>query len=206
MNENPGSNNDNLIIAASSLQSLLQRAQDEIRNYHQTFPLRHGIPREELKSRLKLAQREFIALISFWLLSGGLKGGAAWLALPEHQVKYSAVQQQKIMTLMNKFETAPFNPPGIKECIEEVGLDVVNALLEDETLIKTTEDVVFRTKDMNKMKDWVVTTIRGQGMITVANFRDNFQTSRKYALAVLEYLDRIGFTVREGDNRRLVGK
>jgi selenocysteine-specific elongation factor len=53
------------------------------------------------------------------------------------------------------------------------------------------------------MLDRVTITIQDKGAITVAEFRDSFNTSRKYALAFLEYLDRTGITVREGDNRRL---
>jgi len=53
------------------------------------------------------------------------------------------------------------------------------------------------------MKSWVQETIRSQGNLTLAAFRDQFNTSRKYAAAFLEHLDAIGITVRKGDFRVL---
>ncbi len=66
------------------------------------------------------------------------------------------------------------------------------------------EDVVFRADVYETMVDNVKGDLREGGTITVAEVRDKFQTSRKYALALMEHLDAIGLTVREGDERRLV--
>lgn len=84
-----------------------------------------------------------------------------------------------------------------------VGEEVFRALVELETLKQISEDVVFRTQDFEKIKGQVVDTLRKNQTLTVAQFRDLFSTSRKYALAVLEYLDEIGLTERIGDERRL---
>jgi selenocysteine-specific elongation factor len=54
------------------------------------------------------------------------------------------------------------------------------------------------------MVDKVKADLKQNGTITVADVRDKFQTSRKYALALMEHLDAVGVTVREGDLRRLV--
>jgi selenocysteine-specific elongation factor len=53
------------------------------------------------------------------------------------------------------------------------------------------------------MLNWVEDHLRQAGTLTAAEFRDAFNTSRKFALALLEHLDSIGITIREGDNRRL---
>ncbi|HQP07977.1 MAG TPA: SelB C-terminal domain-containing protein, partial [Anaerolineaceae bacterium] len=70
-------------------------------------------------------------------------------------------------------------------------------------LVKTSDEVVFSRQAFEDMKNWVVTTIQNEGAVTVTGFRDHFETSRKYALAFLEYLDASGVTYREGDYRKL---
>jgi len=62
---------------------------------------------------------------------------------------------------------------------------------------------VFRKDDYQKMRNTVVETIHNTGSLTAAQFRDQFNTSRKYALAFLEHLDAVEVTVRDGDVRKL---
>lgn len=197
---------DALIAANDVLQTLTRRAALALEQYHVTYPLRRGMPREELKSKLKLPQKEFIAMLNWWTINNALKGTSSWLALPEFEVKYTQEQQQKADHLLSQFNASPYNPPGWKECIDAVGAEMLTALFEEGTLIKTGEEVIFRNQDFNVMKKWVEQTIVNEGNVTVASFRDYFQTSRKYALALLEYLDSMGITLREGDFRKLRSK
>lgn len=103
-----------------------------------------------------------------------------------------------------KFESDPFAPPSIKEATQEIGEDLVRYLLESGALEKVSEDVVFRVDVYEAMVTKVKADLKEGGTITVAEVRDKFQTSRKYALALMEHLDAIGLTVRVGDERRLV--
>ncbi len=84
-----------------------------------------------------------------------------------------------------------------------VGEDVYHALVELGTLKQVSQDVVFRFQDFEQLILQLVEMLRKNKSITVAQFRDLFNTSRKYALAVLEYLDSVGVTQRDGDERRL---
>jgi len=68
--------------------------------------------------------------------------------------------------------------------------------------IQLSTDVVFRKTDYDRLTTDVKGWLKKQQSITVAEFRDRYQTSRRYALAYLEYLDQTGVTVREGDARR----
>jgi selenocysteine-specific elongation factor len=197
---------DRILIANEVFQSLVKQVQQELQQYHQVYSLRQGMPREALKSKLKLAQREFYAVITYMMQKGIVKGETTWLALPEFQITLNPVQKQALAKLLGQFASTPYDPPGVKECLQQVGGEMLNFLLENGILIKVSEDVVFRADDYRIMRDWVERTIQSEGPLTVASFRDHFQTSRKYALAMLEYLDAIGFTHRDGDVRRLTGK
>ena len=108
-----------------------------------------------------------------------------------------------IQALMRKFEANPFSPPGIKECQAEAGEEVVNALVELKQLVTVSSDVVFRKGDYDLMEAEIQKTILQNGKISLAETRDLFQTSRKYAQALLEHFDAIGVTIRDGDFRRL---
>ncbi len=200
------SRDESIITAGEALNSLTRRVVQFLEQYHGMYPLRRGMPREELKSKMMLAQKEYVALLIWWMKNNVLTGTTRWVALPDFKVRFNAEQQKKADHLLDEFSTSPYNPPGWKDCNEAVGTEVLNALLELGVLIQTNEEVIFHSRDYEVMKTWVEQTILSEGTVTVAGFRDQFQTSRKYALALLEYLDSIGFTLREGDIRTLRSK
>jgi selenocysteine-specific elongation factor len=171
--------------------------------YHQTYPLRHGIPREELKSRLKLSPRIFNAILHKFAAQSVLVESAKWAALPDHRVSFSPFQQVKVDRLMEKFVAASFAPPTIKECQADVGEDVFSTLLDSGDLVAVSDEVAFRKDDFELMVGKIRLLLEQKGQISLAEVRDMFKTSRRYVQALLEYLDSTGMTVRQGDFRRL---
>ncbi len=104
---------------------------------------------------------------------------------------------------MRKFAANPYSPPAVKECQAEVGEEVFNALIESGQLTVVAQDVVFRKSDYDAMVTRIKAALAQNGQITLAEARDLFNTSRKYAQALLEHLDATGVTIREGDSRKL---
>jgi selenocysteine-specific elongation factor len=188
-----------LIAPAQAWNSLKDSVVATLTAYHKNYPLRRGMPREELKSRLKLAPRLFNVALK--LLD--LQDGGAWLALSGHAIHFSAEQQAKVRALLKKFATAPHATPSVKECRADVGEDVYNALVELGELVQVSADVVFQKTDYEEMMAAVRAAILKNGQVTAAEVRDLMGTSRKYALALLEHLDAIAVTIRDGDFRRL---
>jgi selenocysteine-specific elongation factor len=86
-----------------------------------------------------------------------------------------------------------------------VGEDIYAAMVDLGMLLPVSAEVVFRKEDYERMVAEVRRLLAKQGTITAAEVRDHFNTSRKYALALMEYLDAQGVTVRDGDSRRLKG-
>ena len=197
------SSSDVLAIASPPWMDLCEQTERIVGSYHGKFPLRRGIPREELKSRLNLTPRLFNALIDKLATKGILVAGAITVAKVGHEIRFDTIQQAKIQSLMLKFAHSPYTPPGIKECQAEAGLEIVNALLELGELQAVSGEIVFRKRDYDSMVSKVRETLVQNGRITLAEVRDLFNTSRKYAQALLEHLDSSGFTVREGDYRKL---
>jgi selenocysteine-specific elongation factor len=190
-----------LVMASPRWNDLQTRAEKLIRNYHEQFPLRRGIPREELKSRLKLSPRVFNAIIA--KLENRISSSGNSVFLSTHEIKFDNGQQAKVQALMRKFAQNPYSPPGVRECQAETDEEIVNALIELGELVAVSPDVVFRKQDYDSMVAQVRARIQKNGKIALAEVRDLFNTSRKYAQALLEHLDAIGVTMREGDHRKL---
>jgi len=175
-----------------------------VETHHKTYPLRRGIPREELKSRLKLSPRVFNAIIHKLITDGSLADHSAFVAHPEHEITFNSREQAKVNELMRIFEQNPFSPPGVKELRQgEVGEEILNALLEMNELKMVSPDVIFRKVDYDFMVLQIRAKLTENGRITLAEVRDLFNTSRKYAQALMEHLDANGITTREGDYRKL---
>jgi selenocysteine-specific elongation factor len=197
---------DSLIIARPHWNALQDKTFQIVESYHKSYPLRRGIPREELKSRLKLAARPFNAVLNKLVTEHVLTDHSAFLAKPEHNVKFDSSQQAKVQALMQKFERNPYSPPNVKELQAEVGDEILNALTEMDTLVTVSPDVIFRRQDYDQMVAKIKAEIEQKGKITLGEVRDLFNTSRKYAQALLEHLDSVGITVRDGDFRKLKQK
>ncbi len=190
---------DALIVTQASWATLQETVHSILQSYHAQYPLRRGMPREELKSRLKLSTRVF----QMALKRLALQENAAALALPGYEVRFTPAQRARADALLKKFAASPAAPPSPKECQAEAGEDLYAALLEQGELYPVSLDVVFLRKDYEKMTQTIRQMLAAQGRITAAEVRDALGTTRKYALALLEHLDTLGVTLREGDFRRL---
>ena len=125
------------------------------------------------------------------------------ISRPGYEVDFSPAQKKTIDQLLAKFAASPFSPPSYKDCVMEVGEDLVNTLIDLEKLMPVSGEVIFRLEDYQNLVSQVRAIIEKEGSVSVAQMRDRFDTSRRYVLAFLEHLDSVGVTVREGDVRKL---
>lgn len=123
--------------------------------------------------------------------------------MPGHEIRFNEQEQAKVRELMRKFEKNPYATPSVKECQTEAGEEVVGALIELGELVSVSQDVIFRKKDYDEMTEKVRSAIEQKGQVTLAEVRDLLDTTRKYVQALLEHLDAIGITMRDGDSRKL---
>lgn len=97
----------------------------------------------------------------------------------------------------------PYSPPSVKEIIADIGEHLYQAMISTHKLRQVSSEVVFSEETYNKMVDKTIKVFNANGELSLAEWRDQFQTSRKYAQAFLEYLDQLGITVRIGEKRNL---
>ncbi|MBU2536737.1 MAG: selenocysteine-specific translation elongation factor [Chloroflexota bacterium] len=193
-----GREGHSLLVTVKRWESLVQKTKDALQEYHQKFPTRPGMPKVELGSRLKLGTYAATAFQKMAAQDVIADEGAA-VRLLAHQIKLTQAQRTKTDAFLRSLKDNPYAPPS--NLIPET--DLLNLLMEQHRVVKVASDVVFAAPVYDEMVEKVTSRIKSQGQITLAEVRDMFQTSRKYAQALLEHLDGKKITRRVGDARVL---
>jgi len=192
-----------LVVSRVWWSSLVERIVDALSSYHESFPLRQGMPREALRSRLHLDPRTFDAVAAQAEREGVVVDEGASVRLSAHAVELKPQQKEQVTELLSRFQQDPYAPPSVKEAVEMVGEDVYRVLISREDLVQVSPDVVFLPETYQTMVSRIRARIERGGSVTLAEVRDMFDSSRKYAQAILEHLDEKGVTKRVGDKRVL---
>jgi selenocysteine-specific elongation factor len=198
-------NSKTLVASRGGWAMLFSQISAVLLDYHQRYPLRAGMSRGELKSRLKLETRLFNEAILRGQQEGTLIANDATVRLSTHQVKFSPTQQAAVEKLLTDLRAAPYNTPLPKDIITTIGEEVMLSLLEDRQLTRLSPEVILLTETFNEFITWLKKYLQQHQTVNVAQVRDIFKTSRKYALALLEYTDEQRITKRVGDERVLRG-
>ena len=193
-----------LVLSDASWQNKLEQVHDHLYGYHQRYPLRIGMQREELKSRMKIDTNTFNALIIEMANLGNVLIKASVVCLPKHEVVLRGQYKQQVDTLINQFVGDPYNTPSKSQVINMIGDDVLAVILDQNILVSIEPDLLFMLDTYEFMVEETKNHILQKGSITVAELRDMFSTSRKYALGFLEHMDSEGITLRIGDKRELL--
>ena len=191
------------LIALKRWGELTRDARTALGDYHRRFPLRLGMPREELKSRLRIETRHYAQILDRAVEEGILSTTAATVRLAEHHIVLTEEQRNKISAVMRSFSESPFAPPSLQETEAELGAELLQLVIDEGTLVKVSDGVLFSQEAYAEMERRLVSYLREQKQVTVAQVRDLFGTSRRYALALLEHADRVRLTKRMGDVRVL---
>jgi len=179
-----------------------------VKEYHTRYPLRAGIPKEELRSRLRVIKD--VRLFNY-MIESLIKEDLIVLELDNIRIKdYSprlTKAQEKVKTEIEKiYKESKFQPPYFKEIREkypELGDQVLEYLLSQGILVKIKEDLYLHRDSLENMISKVRSFLEKHGQMSVGDFKALTNTSRKYSIPFLEYLDKSQITVRIGDIRKL---
>jgi selenocysteine-specific elongation factor len=189
---------DGSLIARASWQAGLNRMIAELRAFHEHEPLRAGMSREELRSRMRLKNH---TLALYLEAQTEIVSEGTLVRLASHQIKFNEAQTALIATLREQFAASPYAPPSVAEAAQLVGEDVLHALIELGEIVQVQPDVIFSADTYRIMVDVALRMIDEAGSLSASAFRDHFGTTRKYAIGLLEHLDSLGITKRVGDGR-----
>jgi len=199
-----GATGQDLFVDHLTWEELKGRVSDMLNDFHGNFPLRAGMPREELKSKLGFQSKEFSAILKVMIDEEHVREDGSSIALRTFSPQLTEAQERACDAMIKAFDASPFSPPSVKESLGIVGEELFYYLIETEQLVQVSADVVFTAQVYAQMLEQIKAWLQKRGSISVAEARDLFSTSRKYTLALLEHLDALGITVREEDVRRLV--
>ncbi len=188
-----------LFVSCRHWKHLVDEAIRLLGNHHNSFPLRHGMPRDELRNRLKVQPAHFEGIMRRLSENGHIVDGGAVVRLPSHSLRLSPQQQEKTDHFLKLLSESPYCPPTDSP----LEPDLLNLLLEQKRVVRVGEGIVFGASAYEEMVTRVVEHMKNKGTITVAEARDLFGTSRKYAQALMEHLDAKKVTRRTGDERVL---
>jgi selenocysteine-specific elongation factor len=192
------------LFADDAWNAIAEHASREVEAYHAAHPLRQGMAREELRSRLRLPPASFPAVLASLLEEGRLEERDGAIAVPAHQpaAESSDGPAARLLVLLGDH---PFAPPSLREAMEQsgAGVEVLRALTQRGELVRLNEDIAFTREAYASAVAMVRDVIAATGSVTVAQLRDRMGASRRPVLALLERLDAEKVTRRVGDQRVL---
>ncbi|MDE2125930.1 MAG: selenocysteine-specific translation elongation factor [Armatimonadetes bacterium] len=193
---------------------LTARAVAWLGEYHRTNPLRAGAQREEFRAALsrRVESKLFAALIAFWSSAGVLETDGPLVRIAGFRLVLSERQTELLQRIEAIYRDSGVVTPAMDEVAANVKAhrDAVQALVAAGVSLgrfaPIGDGLYYLTETLDTIKVAVRDEVLRNGSVTVGRFRDRFATNRKFALQALEYLDEIGFTQRQGDERILAGK
>lgn len=191
-----------LYVEAGWWQGLVQRSRAVLEEFHAKYPLRGGMPREDFRRRINLDSRTADGVLGSLAKEGVVEVDGPRIRLAGFRPKLDPMTGRAAEELARRFEQSPYAPPSIHDCVEAVGHEAWTLMVDEGKYVPVAEDVAFAAPVYRRLVAEIGGALEAGQVVTVAHVRDRYATSRKYALALLEHLDRIGVSVRIGDERR----
>jgi selenocysteine-specific elongation factor len=196
-------NDSDWVMHTQAWARLVDKAARILAKFHAAEPLRLGMPRDALRSRLRLDPEPFDVIAGALADSGIVVIERGLVRLPDHMVRFSESQQNALVRLRQEFDSAPYTPPTAAQAREIAGEAALTSLIENGDLVRISSEVLLTPDVLREWIDFSRDQLAQGEPLTVAVLRDHFQTTRRYALDFLERLDALGITRRKGDERVL---
>jgi len=149
--------------------------------------------------------RGFAAALAAAVAAGDLALDRDRVALPGREVRPGPEEARALERLEAEVRAGGFSPPTVAELTERLGRrdveELVFYLQEQGRVVRLASDFVIHAEHLAEARERVRAFLQAHGRMTVAEFRDLLQTSRKYALPLLEHFDTARWTRRVGDDR-----
>lgn len=179
--------------------------------YHASHPLKAGMPKEELKSKIPASYNPklFNLLLNQMLKSEEVIAEEKNVRLASHRIELAFDQEQVSQKIITTYRSSGLQPPYFKELSKELGIDVSRArdvlmlLVEDGKLIKVKEDLFFDKAAVEELRGRLVQHLTENGEINTPRFKEMTGASRKFVIPLIEYFDAKNVTIRVGDIRKL---
>ena len=203
---------ENLLVHMRRFQAVETAALERLQQFHATHPLVEGVSKEDLRGQAGGALGPpspvlFNAVVEELARAGKIEVRGESVRLAGRQVRLSSEELAAKDKISRAFEQAGLSVPAVATVLEKLPVDraraekILHLLLREKTLVKVTEELVFHRAALEELRARMFQQKDKSRQIDVGAFKELTGVSRKYAIPLLEYLDREHVTRREGDTR-----
>ena len=196
---------DTYVWHADSRREAEQTIGTTLRAYEEKYPYRYGMKKAEVQAThfQKIKPNVFDKILELLIGAGCLKRVDEFLCTPEYEVRkdktYDKVSKLLLDTFAKaKYDFARYSEIGLGGADRAAADDILNILLEERQVVKVSDDLYTLTGYMEQARAMIQEEFTKRPVITTAEVRDLFQTSRKSAKPIIEYMDSIKVTKRAG--------
>lgn len=202
-----------IYVHRDTLKDLKKQTFFLLENYHRSNPLKAGMGREELKSRLPstVGGKLYNLLINVMVKEDDIVQEEENIRLSRHKVSLQADQTVIKEKLTGIYREGGLTPPNSKDLPKLLNVDysavkdLLMLLLKEGQLIKVSEELYFDASVIVHLKKRLVEYLKKHGEISTPDFKNMTKVSRKYVIPLIEYFDAKNITIRIGDIRKLRG-
>jgi selenocysteine-specific elongation factor len=198
------------MVSTAVFNAMLSEAVTLVNAFQKANPLQPGISREVLREQLNAHPEIFSLVVDALLRAKKLEMVGDQLRLAGTGVVMKDEEAESKEIIEHAFASAGLKVPALKDVLAGLKVDriraqkIVTLLLRDKTLIKTSEDLVFHHSALDDLRKKIAAERSKSSKLDIARFKDLTGVSRKYAIPLLEYLDREHVTRRVGDDRLII--
>jgi selenocysteine-specific elongation factor len=196
-----------VLLSAAAFQQARDQTVAAVNAFHSANPLVAGIAKGELAEKLGLEETVFNAVLESLVRDKKLETSAEIVRAAGRGVVMKDEEAESKKIIENAFAGAGLKVPALKDVLAGVKVDrvraqkIVTLLLRDRVLVKLSDELVFHRDALDQLRRLIAGEKARSPKIDVAKFKHLTGVSRKYAIPLLEYLDRERVTRRVGDER-----
>ncbi len=203
---------EDLLVWRPALEAYKEEIREALRKFHERFPLKPGLTKEELRARVstRAHPRTFELALGELLSAGEVVSEREFLRLSSHRPVLPEEAEALKKRIEQIFLRAGFTPPDPGEALSRfrdqprLAEDMFHLLVQEGILVRLSEKLYFHRKVLEEARKRVLRFFEKHRELTVKDFRElTGGASRKYLIPLLEYLDREKVTIRVGDKRVL---
>lgn len=199
----------NLFIHCQTAAAIEDQLTDIGGDFHSKSPQSPGIPVAKFHELSHLQKNVFDGIVKSMISRDRLAERKSCLALPDYREKFTDAQQKLLTSVESLFIARPFNPPKLDEIAQHISVSpqevqkTLQILIEQKQIVHVGNDVLFHQKTIAQAKQILTDYIEKEGQLESVKFKYLLDTTRKFAIPLLDYFDHIGVTNRANNTRYL---
>lgn len=198
-------------IHQDTLTELQAQVEAHLAEFHRTYPLKPGVPKEELKTKLpiRIHTKLFQLALHRMIKAQTILQEEDIVRLANHTITLDADEEDLRNEIVSTYEESGLQPPYFKDLCQRLSASadqakqVLSLLVDEAVLVKIKEDLYYHSRQIEALQKKLVNFLLTHGEITTPQFKEMTGASRKFVIPLIEYFDHLQVTIRVGDIRKL---